>query len=209
MATTTTILPSPTYGTAHMHTATTGSNTTTLTPAPQPTMVYTKETKLNFTTYKPSVDYSHWKALCLLEAANNNSFSNITTKEGMKHVLNTHMTTHESSTLYLSTTKALGTHAFNIISITDTETANVVDLWKAMDEHFNEKEDSFLLKYDIKCQFQALNHNPSESIDNYQIRFEKKLHIMTINNIVILSTLELVFQFLNQMYIKRVFDNII
>jgi deoxyuridine 5'-triphosphate nucleotidohydrolase len=186
------------------------NNTTQSIPTPSlQNVIYTKEHKLTLSTYKPSMDYSHWKALCLLEAANNSTFKNIVTKYGNKYILNQYMTDHESSTLYLATMKALGSHAFNIISITDTETADGLELWSTMDDHFNEREESFLLKHDIKCKFLTLSRNPTEAIDNYRIRFEKQLHLMTINNIAMPSRLELVFQFLNQMKIKRVFDEII
>jgi hypothetical protein len=185
------------------------SLTATATNTTPPTIMYAKETKLTFSTYKPSIDYSHWKALCLLEAANNPTYNNIAIKQGTKYTLNHSMSDKDSSTLYLSTMKALGTHAFNIISITDTESANGVELWTAMDEHFNEKEDSFLLKHEIKCNFQKLRRNPTETIDNYRIRFEKQLHLMTINAIALPSRLELVFQFLTHMNIKKVFDDII
>ena len=177
--------------------------------APTPTIVYSKDTKLSFTTYKQSTDYSHWKALCLLEAQNNSKYTNITTKSFNKFVINPSMTDEESTALYLATMKALGSHAFNIISIEDTEEADGVQLWTSLDEYFDETEDSTLLKHDIKKAFENLFRDSNETVDNYRVRFEKHLHLLKLNKIMIPSHLELVFQFLNNMKVTKVFDDII
>ena len=140
---------------------------------------------------------------------NNNTFTNITTRQGNKYILNDSMTEKESSALYLATMKALGSHAYDIISIDNTESANGPHLWTLLDEHFNEREDSFLLKHDIKDKFLSLKREPNESIEQYRIKFEKQLHILSVNSISLPSRLELVYQFLHNMQIKRVFDDII
>ena len=157
----------------------------TITP-PQP-VVYSKDTRLSFTIYKPTTDYSHWKALCLLEAHNNNTYANITIRQDRKYIINKNMNDKESAALYLATMKAMGTHAYNIISIDDTEEADGVALWTLLDEHFDEKEDSFLLKHDIKQTFYKLTRESNETIDNYRIKFEKQLHLMKINSIALPS----------------------
>jgi uncharacterized coiled-coil protein SlyX len=183
---------------------------TTAPPAPsiQPIM-YAKDQKLSFSTYKQTTDYSHWKALCLLEAYNNSKYTSITTKVNNKYVINSEMTENESTMLYLATMKALGSHAFNIISIEDTEEANGIELWKSLDEYFDEKEESTLLKHDIKRAFETLSRENNESIDNYRVRFEKQLHLLKLNNMTIPSRIELVYQFLTNMKVAKVFDDII
>ena len=219
-ATTPTTNLAPTTIVAPLQTVTPSANTTTspvahnsspptpAVPAPPP-VVYAKDIKLSFSTYKPATDYSHWKALCLLEAHNNTTYTNITVRDGRKHVLNAEMTDKESAALYLATMKSLGTHAYSIISIDDTEVADGIELWNMLDEHFNEKEESFLLKHDIKEDFNKLCRESNETIDSYRIKFEKKIHLMKINSIALPSRLELIFQFINNMKINKVFDDII
>ena len=177
-------------------------------PPPTPAVVYSKDTKLSFTVYKSSSDYSHWKALCLLEACNNTKYHNIARKINGKFHFNNEMSDDDSTALYLATMKSLGSNAYNIISIEDTERADGIQLWKELDEYFNEKEDSILLKHDIKKNFESLTRQSNETIDNYRVKFEKHLYLMRINSISIPSHLELVYQFLNNMKVIKVFDDI-
>ena len=86
------------------------------------------------------------------------------------------MTEKKSSALYLTTMKALGSHAYGIISIDDMEAVNgLLTLWILLDEqHFNGKDASILLlNHDSKDKFLSLTCEPNKSIEQYRITFEK------------------------------------
>ena len=150
--------------------------------APYPTQ---KESKLQLPLYNSCNSYTEWRARCVLECTIHCTINTLTTKsrDGTKLMFSSLPSKEENQILYAAMAKALGKEIGKIVTTKDSERANGVALWRALDSHFMQKHYSFLFHKKLKKDFDSLTKAPTKTFKAYSIRFQEKLDLLRHNNV--------------------------
>jgi hypothetical protein len=141
-----------------------------------------KEPKLYFPSYKPAADYDNWKMLCVLKTSKHRLHSDLVVidDEGRRSFDQT-MNEDNSSTLFMLTMEALGTHA-DKLSI-DMNRANGIALWKLLDRVNLNIDTDVTNQETLSHQFEALKRENNEDYEVFALRFTRKLKELKYNGV--------------------------
>jgi hypothetical protein len=156
------------------------SNTTDLAKL----LLASKEPKLYFQTFKPTIDYDNWKYMCILKTHKHSIHSKLTTKDNEGNIIfNPNMSPDESSTLFMLMMEALGNHA-DKMSI-DVQQADGIELWKLLDRHNFDIDTDVTNQESLSKQFESLKRENNEDYEAFALRFVKKMKELTNNGVYV------------------------
>jgi deoxyuridine 5'-triphosphate nucleotidohydrolase len=147
-------------------------------------LLASKEPKLYFQSFKPTLDYDNWKYMCILKTHKHTLHTKMTTKDDDGNIIfNPNMTDDESSTLFMLTMEALGTHA-DKMSI-GVQQANGIQLWNLLDRFNLDIDMDVTNQESLSKQFESLKRENNEDYDAFAIRFVKKMKQLRNNGVAV------------------------
>jgi hypothetical protein len=180
----TNIAPKPTMFSEPLanNTATPSDPNTTATLAKL--IMASKEPKLYFQSYKPTIDYDNWKSLCILKTYKYSVHSSLTVKDSAGVLsFDPNMTAEQSSTLFMLTMEALGVHSdkLNI----DMTKADGLELWALLDRYNLDIDTDVTNQESLSQQFESMHHDKNEDYDSFALCFVEKMKELKNNEVSI------------------------